>query len=353
MLSSPPINFLSTLEQVDDAIDTNGDLADEILKSALHSFGLRGLEVDEGSSIRWQGTARLHHLDKARSTIRQLYRDWSSEGNDERQESYGPIVLDLDLEFAPIAELGSVKVLVPGAGLGRLVFELCRRGYCVEGNEISWHQIIAGNWVLNHTHGIAFELFPFAAEFSNVISREQQLKKVRVPDIDIANALKEASGQSIPHWEERMIMTAGEFVELYEKEKYDGVFNAVVTVFFIDTAPNLIRYIDTVRHCLRPGGIWINLGPLLWHFESRGPVEKKDNDVSMRPNMRPKQEAIGIGEPGSFELTNEEVLLLIENMGFCIEKQEIRTAGTGYIQNSKSMLQSTYRTSHWIARKKA
>ena len=29
---------------------------------------------------------------------------------------------------------------------------------------------------------------------------------------------------------------------------------AVVTMFFIDTAPNLIKYIETVRNCLRPGG---------------------------------------------------------------------------------------------------
>jgi hypothetical protein len=60
----------------------------------------------------------------------------------------------------------------------------------------------------------------------------------------------------------------------------------------------------------------------------------------------------GIGDPGSVELTNDEVVALVEHCGFVMEKQEHGTIETGYISNTRSMLQSTYRPSFWIARKK-
>ncbi|KAL8886499.1 MAG: hypothetical protein Q9192_006474, partial [Flavoplaca navasiana] len=94
LLSAPPFNFLKTLERVDDAIDANADIAAEILETGLESFGLQngppGL-----NPINWHGEAKSSDLDKARSTIRQFYRDWSSEGATERRASYGPVLRDI------------------------------------------------------------------------------------------------------------------------------------------------------------------------------------------------------------------------------------------------------------------
>ena len=39
---------------------------------------------------------------------------------------------------------------------------------------------------------------------------------------------------------------------------------------------------------------------------------------------------MGIEAPGSFELTDEEVLQLVEHLGFTIEKHEIRDAQGEY-----------------------
>lgn len=41
------------------------------------------------------------------------------------------------------------KILVPGAGLGRLAFEIARRGYTCQGNEFSLFMLFASNFVLN------------------------------------------------------------------------------------------------------------------------------------------------------------------------------------------------------------
>ena len=358
MLSAAPFNLLSIFDRVDDAIDANAEIASEMLETALLSFGIDGLKAPESSSsgstdevaqtlIDWRDTAKASDIDKARSTIRQLYRDWSHEGSAERKGCYDPVIQDVIKAFWHFPSKPDVKILVPGAGLGRLVFELYRKGYTVEGNEISYHQLIASNWMLNHTvKGRQFDLYPFALEFSNVVSRQHQLKKVKVPDVHPGSALEDIFGGTVDAFD-RMSMTAADFVVLYGDEEHQEMFNAVVTVYFIDTAPNLIRYIQTIRNCLQDGGLWINLGPLLWHFADRAPSEERHSKRADGP-----REKTGIEEPGAFELTDEEVLILVKKMGFDIENREIRNEGVGYIQNPESMLQNIYRTSHWIAKKR-
>jgi hypothetical protein len=40
----------------------------------------------------------------------------------------------------------------------------------------------------------------------------------------------------------------------------------VATCFFLDTANNVLEYVETIHEILKPGGVWINLGPLLYHY---------------------------------------------------------------------------------------
>lgn len=46
-------------------------------------------------------------------------------------------------------------------------------------------------------------------------------------------------------------MTAGDFVEVYGAPEQAGQFDSVATCFFIDTAHNIIRYMEVIRHCLK------------------------------------------------------------------------------------------------------
>lgn len=41
---------------------------------------------------------------------------------------------------------------------------------------------------------------------------------------------------------------------------YADTWDCIATCFFIDTAHNVIDYIDTIWKILKPGGIWINVG---------------------------------------------------------------------------------------------
>ena len=365
LLAEPKFSILSKFDAVDDAIDANANIAEAALQTALEYFGFLPFEPSSPYPPPWKAPPNPTDQGKANSTIRQLYRDWSAEGAKERDACYGPIMQSLNAEFAhiPLAQRGTIKILVPGAGLGRLPFEICKAGYAVEGNEISYHQIILSNHILNHTSSAAqYPLYPWALGFSNHLRRSDQLQRVLVPDVHPATSLSEASEGMDIHAFDRLSMSSADFCVAYKEKDNANSFDAVATVFFIDTAPNLIAYVETVRNCLRDGGLWINLGPLLWHFESNPPgthgmVHQEDSTIQKDSNSQISdaavphtQENLGIGEAGSVELTDEEVKELLKHFGFRIE-QDMCGIETGYVQNPQSMLQSIYRPSFWVARK--
>jgi carnosine N-methyltransferase len=41
-----------------------------------------------------------------------------------------------------------------------------------------------------------------------------------------------------------------------------GTYDGVVTCFFIDTAVHVFDYLQASHRLLKPGGVWINHGPL-------------------------------------------------------------------------------------------
>ncbi|KAF3900091.1 Carnosine N-methyltransferase [Trichophyton interdigitale] len=402
-LAAPPFNLLETFSKVDDAIDANAEVAEAILDSALEAFQLpRHPQAEDsakeghGRDVSWHDTATSSDVSKANSTIRQLYRDWSEGGAVERETCYGPVMRDLQGEFGENPAQGT-RVLIPGAGLGRLVFDVAMAGFEAEGNEISYHQLVTSSWVLNRTkRKEECAIYPFVLHFSNLRTREQQFKKVLVPDVHPGSAVRgyevdaegsEGSQKETKKMTGSMSMTAADFLLLYNEESNREAFHAVATVFFIDTAPNLIRYIQTVHHCLRPGGIWSNVGPLLWHFEDRpapsattaatdgGKVTEDaaasahapgDDDLEREYNHghshnhshshshqgRGHSQGEGIADPGVVELSQDEVLALIEKMGFALEKAEEDIGGCGYIQDPDSMLFNMYKPVHWVVRKK-
>ncbi len=353
LLAEPPVSLLDTLNTVDDAIDQNADMAEEILALGLQAFGLPEEPV-KGSIEDWRGTAKPSDIAKAHSTIRQFYRDWSKEGHNEREACNGIALRDLDRHLRkPTSEKDASelppRVLIPGAGLGRFVFDVALAGYNVEGNEISYHQLLASNWILNHTQeNERHPLFPFVSQFTNIVSRQNQLQQVVIPDLHPGQASAAKAKRGMPVG--KMDMTAADFVVLYGDAGHRETFDAVVTVFFIDTAPNFIRYIQTIHDCLKANGVWINVGPLLWHFDDRAP-HTNEKDADKKKAIADDSEDKGIGEPGSFELSDEEVLHLVERMGFKVEQQEMLPAGMGYIQDPNSMIQNLYQVSHWVARK--
>lgn len=102
--------------------------------------------------------------------------------------------------------------------------------------------------------------YPYIDNWSHQPTTEELYREVRFPDL-------------IPS-PGRLIHVEGDFTtEFRQHPKFD----VIVTLFFIDTARNLLQYFETIRDLLKPGGVWINLGPLL--YRSRPLVELSLNEI--------------------------------------------------------------------------
>ncbi len=229
---------------------------------------------------------------KMRSTLRLFIRDWAIDGIDERNSTYKPILNELKNYFKHKSKNdfeNGINVLVPGAGLGRLMYEIAKLGFKSQGNEFSYYMLLCSNYIFNNTtKENEFVIQPLIHSFSNIYNEEAPFKKIMIPDENLAEELsKTETGE--------MSMVAGEFCRVY-KEKIN-FFDSVVTCYFIDTANNIIEYIETIYNILKIGGLWINFGPLLYHYTDN------INEVSIELSWNEvKNIIIGFG----FEFTKEE-----------------------------------------------
>ncbi|KAF1858739.1 hypothetical protein Lal_00044772 [Lupinus albus] len=224
----------------------------------------------------FQFNVPLVDVDKVRCIIRNIVRDWAAEGKNERDQCYMPILEELNTLFPNRSKDSPPACLVPGAGLGRLALEISRLD-------------------------------------------SDQLRPVSIPDIHPASA-----GIT-----EGFSMCGGDFVEVYNDPSQEGTWDAVVTCFFIDTAHNIVEYIEIISKILKDGGVWINFGPLLYHFA----------------------DMYGQEDEMSIELSLEDVKKVALHYGFEFEKE--RTIETTYTTNPRSMMQNRYFAAFWTMRKKS
>ncbi|KAK7678716.1 hypothetical protein QCA50_018298 [Cerrena zonata] len=290
-----------------------------------HSHGSH-IHADPSGSRRRPYRSNEGDMDKLRSTLKQFVRDWSEEGKVERDVCYEPMKDALIKHFQniPTAERGKLRVLVPGAGLGRLAWDIANMGFACQGNEFSHYMLLASFFILNRTETInQHTIYPYVHSFSNIRDKAALLRGVTIPDVN-PSSLPQNSNFSL---------VAGDFEEIYGAEEHEegdpqaGEWDAIMTCFFIDTAKNIVNYLRIIHRILAPGGVWINLGPLLWHWE---------NNTTNDPSV---------------ELSLDEVKELARQIGFEISNE--RTIDTTYTNNSQSMLGYVYQAAFWTATKKA
>ena len=162
-------------------------------------------------------------------------------------------------------------------------------------------------------------LQPYASWFSHQRATETLFRKVSFPDI-------------IPRLSDNLVLAESDFLSLRAPEGTPG-YDFVVTLFFIDTSLNAIETLEHIHALLRPGGRWINLGPLLWTSGSQAAVE----------------------------LSLEEVLKLAEMMGFDVagagegvagfERTGRRTVECEYTADKTAMMKWLYQAEFWVATK--
>lgn len=235
------------------------------------------------------------------------------------------------------------RVLVPGAGLGRLPLEIAARGYGCQGNEFSYFMLLTSNFLLNAAGAAgAITVFPFLDQTCNLWAPEGNSTEVLIPDVCPAEMLGVSAAEEEEEVEDGFVkpeperpqhdfsMTAGDFQEVYGTPAQAEAWDAVVTCFFLDTAPVVIEYVALIHRLLRPGGVWVNIGPLLYHW------------------------ADGAGDARyarSIELSWEEVRhVMVRGFGFEVVREERRPNIT-YAANPGSMMRTVYDCVLFTARK--
>ncbi|KAM6363037.1 carnosine N-methyltransferase [Pluvialis apricaria] len=303
--------FLPHLDKIRKCIDHNQEILQTIVNDCVHMFENKEYGEDGRGKIT---PASTFDMDKLKSTLKQFVRDWSEEGKPERDSCYQPIISEIVKNFPKERwDFSKVNILVPGAGLGRLAWEIAMLGYACQGNEWSLFMLFSSNFVLNRCSEInSCKLYPWIHQFSNNRRSADQIRPIYFPDVD-PHSLPSGSNFS---------MTAGDFQEIYSE---CNTWDCIATCFFIDTAHNVIDYIDTIWKILKPGGIWINVGPLLYHFENLG------NELSI-------------------ELSYEDIKNVILQYGFHMEVEKESVLST-YTVNELSMMKYYYECVLFVVRK--
>ena len=134
--------------------------------------------------------------------------EWS-----QRDQCYKPILDEIDQIFGHLntAQRSNTNILVPGAGLGRLAFDIASQGYVCQGNEFSLFMLIASNYVLNRCKSInCCTIYPWIHQYTNNLAIDDQIKPVTFPDIDPLEMPKDAN----------FSMIAGDFLEGKRKMRH-------------------------------------------------------------------------------------------------------------------------------------
>lgn len=176
--------------------------------------------------------------------------------------------------------------------------------------------LIASNFVLNRClMDNQFEIFPYCHQFVNNLKRDDPLKSCRFPDI--------SPYQNPPKGEMNMI--AGDFVQVYGDSSQEESWDCVASCFFIDCANNIVEFLEIIYRILRPGGIFINYGPLLYHFSD------VPNEFSIEPSY-------------------EDIREIIEKLGFKFVKESTKVKSK-YSQNPLSMSKLEYESIFFVVQK--
>lgn len=269
-----------------------------------------------------------HHASKLSGTLHAVSRDWTHDGRKERDEAYIPLLSNLR-ESLPIG----ARVLVPGSGLARLMCEISAAGYKAQGNDFDLFMLFTANYLLNgisRDHNVMIQ--PWVHNLCNNLSHEDALRQVAVPDESAVELLAKSTMEE--EQARDMSMCAGEFISGYADcpDQWDGF----VSCFFIDTAPNILEYIEMIYDLLAPGGVWINIGPLMYHWADEY-SELGASNLDERYHQ-------------SLELSWDEIKHAMQVKGFILEKEE-SDIECHYSLNEKSMKRTQYRCLFFSARK--
>ena len=187
------------------------------------------------NTTKFNSSKRLIEINKLRSTLKLFIRDWTNEGKKERDITYNPIITEMKKYFSNFKDK---KILVPGAGLCRLAFEIAKLGVFVDAIEVSYYMLICSDFIFNSNLTLnKYQIQPLIHSFNCLKNENDPFQIFNFPDENINEIMNRNDFG-------KLNIIPGDFILSY-KDKincYDGV----ITSFFLDTANNIIQFIEII-----------------------------------------------------------------------------------------------------------
>ncbi|KAG5715674.1 UPF0586 like protein [Termitomyces sp. T112] len=335
------IGYKKKLDHVDDAIQANAEFLALIVANPEifgHEVEADAEGTDKGVTQGGnEGEAECEPATHAVTSHSHTYshshfhshtnssHEHGEQGREEREACYQPMKDALVKHFldVPLEQRGSLRVLLPGSGLGRLAYDVASMGFACQGNEFSHYMLLSSFLILNRTDSIN-------KPCSSPSQSPMFFPAIHHPGSDFS-------------------LVAGDFEEIYgvdtdPNKPQAGEWNAILTCFFIDTAKNIVNYLRVIHRILAPGSVWVNLGPLLWHWENNN-----TNNTSVELDL---EEVKALARSIGFEISVCLRSLYISQFEIkCNPLWNERTIDTTYTSNSEGMLGYIYHAAFWTATK--
>lgn len=289
--------YSTRLQSLAVCINANGKFLHSIMK---HGEMLLKNAFDDESNIN-------NTTQEIRELFTSIARDWSSTGIELREMIYKPIVEAINHsyeEYSTIEEKitkSKYRIMVSNAGTGRLCWELANSGYSVEGCEYSSIYLATSNYMLNHASKEAsHEIFPNIHNHSNVKDSSSMVKPSTVPDI---------TARSLINSNIEFGMRIGNCIDVYSNNSSNSSFDAVVSCLIDEFDENIVLNIRTISNILRPGGVWVFLGPK--------PQPHDDSSLSLTLSI---PEFVSLVKRSGFKILSERTIpipLTLDNSSMC------------------------------------
>ena len=310
------------IQKLKDAVTDNSDLFEFMAQNSLSVFGLNPetfpfMPISTPFSIK--------DLDQLSEALKSAARDWTELGDQERFETYSPIIACLN-EFLP----KSSSVIIPGSGVCRLAVEIAAEGFHVVANESAFIMIITSMFSMKFYSNIekSFIIHPFLHDLQGQDNVDSSIVSGSFPSGGHCNKCLQKFSQELfeTHKIEEncscldpmnylstgeLNLMAGSFDETIRSINMS--FDCVITCYFIDVVKDQNQLIEDIFNILEIGGFWINFGPLVIH----------ESDDMFFP-----------------EITQKDILLIAKRLGFkVVKEQQVKTS---YIQNLKGHMFRQY-----------
>lgn len=206
---------------------------------------------------------------------------------------------------------------------------------------------------------IAFH--PFIDSLSHHATNADLFRKITLSPISSSTAHPFSTPQF-----SQILLAEGDFTTIFPHSKpHAKTYDIIVTHYFIDTARNLMSYLETIYALLSPGGAWINFGPLLygtgpWVQLSLDEIVLVSEELGFDFDDLPGAAALSssTGEERGTEVEGTNVdqhicgKLTFPGAAEGSGMSKVRGRFSSYGFDERALTRNAYRAQSWVARKR-